>query len=145
FFMLSDYVVAVTLSESDLAQSISDRWIESGADLHMSAGYSCYCWLLGNRKDAEFEKDKILKMLKRVASSIREAPANTQKAMSNFLYTVAISYVPLHEEALSIAEDIGKIEITGEKKKKVILDPYETIKKEIARGRVGFKRKYVRC
>ena len=49
FYMLSDYVVAVTLSEADIAQEVADKWIASGEELRMSAGWSCYCWLLGNR------------------------------------------------------------------------------------------------
>ena len=43
FYMLSDFVVAVTLSESPLAQEIADKWIMSGDELKMSAGWSCYC------------------------------------------------------------------------------------------------------
>lgn len=58
FYMLSDYVVAVTLAESDIAQQVSDKWITSGEELKMSAGWSCYCWLLGNRKDEEFDSKK---------------------------------------------------------------------------------------
>lgn len=42
FYMLSDYVVAVTLSESDFAQDVADKWIASGDELRMSAGWSCY-------------------------------------------------------------------------------------------------------
>lgn len=63
FYMLSDYVVAVTLSESDFAQDVADKWIASGDELRMSAGWSCYCWLLGNRKDHEFSESKIANML----------------------------------------------------------------------------------
>ncbi|HWJ78407.1 MAG TPA: DNA alkylation repair protein, partial [Niallia sp.] len=66
FYMLSDYVVAVTLSESDIAQEVADKWIESGDELKMSAGWSCYCWLLGNRKDHEFSESKIDTMLETV-------------------------------------------------------------------------------
>lgn len=89
FYMLSDYVVAVTLSESDIAQEVSDKWIESGEELKMSAGWSCYCWLLGNRKDSEFSEDKISNMLDKVKASIHEAPERTKSAMNNFVYTVA--------------------------------------------------------
>ena len=38
--MLSDYVVAVTLSESNIAQDVADKWIASGDELKMSAGWS---------------------------------------------------------------------------------------------------------
>ena len=51
FYMISDFVVAVSLAESDIAQQVSDKWIASGEELKISAGWSCYCWLLGNRKD----------------------------------------------------------------------------------------------
>lgn len=63
FYMLSDYVVAVTLSESGMAQDVADKWIESGDELRMSAGWSCYCWLIGNRNDDEFSKSKIANKL----------------------------------------------------------------------------------
>lgn len=145
FFMLSDYVVAVTLSESDLAQKVSDKWIASGEDLRMSSGYSCYCWLLGNRKDSEFDKEKLQVMMKLVKDTIQEAPANARKAMGDFLYTVAISYLPLHEEAVKIAEELGEIPLSEDGKKKKTMSPIATIRKELDRGRLGFKRRYVRC
>lgn len=54
FYMLSDFVVAVTLSESDIAQDLADTWIASGDELRMSAGWSCYCWLIGNAPTMNF-------------------------------------------------------------------------------------------
>lgn len=145
FYMISDFVVAVTLSESDIAQEVSDRWINSGEDLKMSAGYSCYCWLLGNRKDQEFDPEKISKMMEHVKSAITDAPVNTKKAMNSFIYTVGISYIPRNREALDIAEEIGKIEYRNHKNKVIVLNPHETIIKEHDKGRLGFKRKFVRC
>jgi 3-methyladenine DNA glycosylase AlkD len=145
FYMLSDYVVAVTLSESNIAQDVADKWIASDEELRMSAGWSCYCWLLGNRHDNEFSKSKISNMLELVKDIIHNSPERTKSAMNNFLYTVGISYVPLHEKAVEIAKEIGKVEIKRDKKKGTFLNAYESIQKEIDRGRLGFKRKYVRC
>lgn len=145
FYMLSDYVVAVTLSESDIAQDVADKWIASGDELRMSAGWSCYCWLLGNRQDAEFAESKISNMLDTVKSTIHDSPERTKSAMNNFLYTVGISYLPLHEKAVETAESVGIVEVKKDKKKSSFLNAYESIQKEIERGRIGFKRKYVRC
>jgi len=145
FYMLSDYVVAVTLSESDIAQEVSDKWIASGEELRMSAGWSCYCWLLGNRKDVEFSESKISDMLDLVKNTIHESPERTKSAMNNFLSTVGISYLPLHEKAVETAKAIGIIEVKREKKKSSFLNAYESIQKEVGRGRLGFKRKHVRC
>jgi len=145
FYMLSDYVVAVTLSESDIAQEVADRWIASGDELSMSAGWSCYCWLLGNRQDNEFSERKISTMLESVKNDIHDSPERTKSAMNNFLYTVGISYLPLHEKAVETAKEVGTIEIKRDKKKSSFLNAYDSIQKEMDRGRLGFKRKYVRC
>ncbi len=145
FYMLSDYVVAVTLAEADIAQEVADKWIGCGEELRMSAGWSCYCWLLGNRKDLEFSEIKIANMLEMVKNTIHDSPERTKASMNNFLYTVGISYLPLHEKAVETAKAIGTVEIKRDKKKNSFLNAYDSIQKEVDRGRLGFKRKYVRC
>ncbi|MBT2700391.1 DNA alkylation repair protein [Bacillus sp. ISL-40] len=145
FYMLSDYVVAVTLAETDIAQDVADKWIASGEELRMSAGWSCYCWLLGNRPDSEFSAIKIASMLDQVENMIHDSPERTKSAMNNFIYTVGISYLPLHDQAVETAKAVGPVEIKRDKKKSSILLASENIQKEIDRGKLGFKRKYVRC
>lgn len=145
FFMLSDYVVAVTLSETDIAQKVADKWIASGEELRMSAGWSCYCWLLGNRPDSEFDESKIASMLDQVENSIHEAPNRTKSAMNNFIYSVAVSFKPLHEKAVETAKSVGEVEMVKDNKKSSILHASVNIQKDVDKGRIGFKRKYVRC
>lgn len=145
FFMLSDYVVAVTLSEAEFAEEIADKWIKSDDELRMSAGWSTYCWLLGSRKDEEFSTEKLSTMLDDVKENIHEAPERTKDAMNNFIYTVGTSYIPLHEKALEIADAVGEVEIKRENKKPKVLNAYENIQKQVEKDRIGFKRKYVRC
>ena len=118
FYMLSDYVVAVTLS-NQISLKVADKWIASGEELKMSAGWSCYCWLLGNRKDDEFSESKLSDMLEMVKKTIHDSPERTKSAMNNFLNTVAISYVPLHEKAVEIAKEVGIVEIKRDNKKVV--------------------------
>ncbi len=145
FYMLSDFVVAVTLSESDIAQDVADKWIASGQELRMSAGWSCYCWLLGNRSDNEFSESKISDMLDHVKKTIHDAPERTKASMNNFLSTVGISFSPLHEKAIETAMEVGTVEVKRENKKDSTLNAYESIQKQMEKGKIGFKRKYVRC
>lgn len=145
FYMLSDFVVAVTLSESDIAQEVADNWIGSGDELKMSAGWSCYCWLLGNRKDHEFSESKISSMLDKVKNTIHDSPERAKSAMNNFLHTVGISYVPLTEKAIEVSKEVGVVEVKRDNKKTSFLNAYESIQKDVEKGRVGFKRRYVRC
>jgi len=145
FYMLSDYVVAVTLAESDIAQEVADKWIDSGKELRMSSGWSCYCWLLGNRPDSAFSESKMANMLNMVENTIHDSPERTQYAMNNFIFTVGTSYMPLHERAVETAKGIGLVEVQKDKKKSKFLNASENIQKAADRGKLGFKRKYVRC
>ena len=145
FYMLSDFVVAVTLAETDIAQEISDQWIASGDELRMSAGWSCYCWLLGSRKDEEFSESKLANMLATVERTIHDAPERTKSAMNNFIYTAAVSYKPLHEKAVETAIAVGPVEMKKDNGKSKFLLASDEIQKQVDKGRIGFKRKYVRC
>ncbi|MDQ0063311.1 DNA alkylation repair protein [Paenibacillus harenae] len=145
FYMLSDYVVAVTLAETDIAQEVADKWSASGEELRMSAGWSCYCWLLGSRPDGEFAESKIAQMLELVKNTIHDSPERTKFAMSNFIYTVAVSYTPLHDKAVETAKEVGPVEVNRNKKKSKFLQASENIQKAVDKGQIGFKRNYVRC
>jgi hypothetical protein len=145
FYMLFDYVVAVTLAETDIAQDVADKWIASGEELRMSAGWSCYCWLLGNRPDGEFSESKIANMLEIVGNTIHDSPERTKYAMNNFIYTVGVSYIPLHDKAVETAKEVCPVEVKRDKTKSSFLLASENIQKAVDKGRLGFKRKHVRC
>ncbi|KOY18083.1 DNA alkylation repair protein [Paenibacillus xylanivorans] len=145
FYMISDFIVSVTLAETDIAQAVSDKWIASGDELKMSAGWSCYCWLLGSRPDSEFSESKLNDMLKQVEQTIHESPERTKYSMNNFLYTVAVSYLPLHDQAVETAKAVGPVEVNKDKPKSKFLLASENIQKAVEKERTGFKRKYVRC
>ena len=145
FYMISDFIVSVTLAETDIAFTLSDEWIDSGKELTMSAGWSSYDWLLGTRKDSEFNKDKLLAMLNRVRDTIHNQPNRTKYAMNNFIMAVGISYLPLHEEAMKIAQEVGKIEVLNGKKLYPTSVAAEYIQNQADKGRLGFKRNHVRC
>ncbi len=142
---IADYVVSVTLAKSPLAQDIADQWIKSDKELYASAGWSCYCWLLGYQNDSLFDKEKIYRYLKEVEKNIHSSPNRVRYAMNNFVITVGISYKALHEEALEVANKIGKVYVDmGDTSCKTPIAT-EYIQKAIEKQRIGFKRKNVRC
>ncbi len=145
FYMISDYIVAVTLAETDIAQEVSEQWISSRKELYISAGYSCFCWLLGNRKDDEFDKEKLNVMLETVEKTIHANSDRAKYAMNNFVATLGVSYLPLHDKALSVAKVIGTVEVFRGNTKCNVPVAAEEIQKAVDKGRLGFKRKNVRC
>lgn len=145
FPMLSDFVVAVTLAEADCAQSVADRWMDSEKELYKSAGWACYEWLLGWKPDSAFEKEKIGALLHRAASAIHTEPDHVRYAMNNFVIAVGVSYIPLHEEAIQTAEEMGEVLISSPKGACALSSAKDAIQTAKDKGRVGFKRKAVRC
>jgi hypothetical protein len=65
--------------------------------------------------------------------------------MNNFIYTVGVSYVPLHAKAVETARAVALVEIGRGKTTKKLALATETIQKALDRGQLGFKRKHVRC
>lgn len=145
FYMISDFIVAVSLAETDFAQEVADEFIASGDDLKMSAGWSTYDWLIGSRKDEEFDREKIKALLMKLKEEIVDSPVRTQYAMYRFLAAVGVSYKPLHKEALETAKAIGEVTVGIGKNSEQLSNAYEAIMKAASKGRIGFKRKNVRC
>lgn len=143
FHMISDYIVAVCLSETEISRTLASQWIQSENPLFKSAGYSTYSWMLANRPDDYFDDEDIKEKLSIVKEKIHESENPSKFAMYYFLYNVGVSYRPLHEEALKISEAIGDVTIFLDEEK--VYHPYDGIMKEVSKGRLGFKRKYVRC
>jgi len=144
--MLSDFVVAVTLAESALAQPLANRWIRSGDESRESAGWACYEWLLGWRPDSDFDPETVRGLLDLAAATIHGASPRVMRAMNNFVVAVGVSYQPLHDEALKTAGAMGPVESVSEDGVvKPLASAAEQICAAAEKGRLGFKRRAVRC
>jgi hypothetical protein len=144
FFMLSDFVVAVTLSEAKIAQMVAEKWLDSPRDLTASGGWSCWTWLVGWKTDGEFEVERMRKLLQRAQQDIALRGGRARIAIRNFIIAAGISYKPLHHEALAVAEAADGAAL-GYDDAKCFSGIAKAIRAEAERGRVGFKRRNVRC
>lgn len=145
FYMISDFIVAVTLAESPLAQEIADEWTRDERPLYQSAGWSCYEWLLGWRPDDAFDPVKICALLENVEHTIHQKPDRVKQTMNNFVIAVGVSFKPLHAEAAATAERIGTVEVASSKSTCALASASEAIQAAAAKGKLGFKRRAVRC
>jgi hypothetical protein len=145
FWMISDFIIAVSLSETPYAQELADEWIAGSGDYEMSAGWSCYEWLVGRLKDEAFERTKMAGMLTRIEQTYLTMPDRTQQSMRRFIVALAISYIPLHEEAKQTAAVIDAQIQTLPADQHLKRSVAEDIVHYLSMSRLGFKRKYVRC
>ncbi|HAS74248.1 MAG TPA: DNA alkylation repair protein [Clostridiales bacterium UBA8960] len=132
FPMISNFVVAVTLAESEFAQEVADQFIQHEKELYRAAGWSCYEWLLGSQKDEAFDQKKIEGMLNTVLLIYETETPIVKKAMAGFVVAVGISFKPQSQLAQNVAE-------------KIDTKTFDSLNKELSKGRLGFKRKHVRC
>ena len=141
----ADYVVAVTLAETDFAEELADRWINSEDENAQSAGWNCYCRLLRSRPDEQFDRGKLNKMLQRVVRGIHGQSNWVKYAMNNFVISVGISYLPLHKEAMKAALKIGAVSVDhGNTSCKTPLAA-DSLRKAEEKQRLGFKKRNARC
>lgn len=125
---LIDYQISVTLAGHQDGQKIARYWIDSKVPKKVSAGFYAYCWMLGNRSDDHFTDDEIKSLLEIVKQS-----QTLTEAMAYFVECVGVSYLPLSSAALALAKQL-------ELEKAVA-----GIERMQQRGKIGFKRSYLRC
>ena len=51
------------------------------------------------------------RVLEEVEQMIYRCPDRVKYAMNNFVLTVGVSYIAMHEDALSVAKSIGTVEV----------------------------------
>ncbi len=144
-YMISDYVVARLLSETDFALELAREWLDNDGEFYQSAAYSTYSYLLGTKEDDYFDIDEIEKLLLYVKDNIHESKNRARYSMNNFVISVGASYKPLQLLAIDIAESIGKVKVyMGKKSCKVPLAS-DYIQATIEKGKDGIKRKQSKC
>lgn len=134
FYMISDYIVAVTLAETTFAAELAEDWIKSADELTASAGWSCYAWLLGSRPDEEFLPEKLAAMLADAEKNIRSAPNRVKYSMNNFVISVGVSYPPLHREAVRVAVSSARWKSTWERHGAKLRMPQHIFKTPLTEG-----------
>jgi hypothetical protein len=144
FCMLSDFVVAVTLSEAKIAKATAAKWLDSARDLTVSGGWSCWNWLMGWRPDTEFAIESMRTLIQRAREDIVSHKGRARIAIRNCIIAAGISYKPLHAETLAIAKAVDDLALEYDDTK-CFSGIAPAIKVAAEKGRIGFKRRNVRC
>lgn len=145
WYMLAEYTVAGVAAESPYALELARKWIESDEEMTAVAGWSTYANYLSITPDEKLELDEIRSLLHRAEKNIHQEKNRVRYCMNGFVISVGVYVKALHDEAISVAETIGKVQVNmGNTACKVPLAvPY--IKKVEERNKIGVKRKTCIC
>ncbi len=145
WYMLSESTVAGLAAESPHGLELAREWIESKKEMVASAGWATHGGILALEAAPQPPKREVSALLTRVKKEIHHAPNRVRYSMNNFVISVG-SYIPeLLDRAVQVAEAIGKVRVEmGKTECKVPFAP-DYIRKIEKMGRVGKKRRNVRC
>jgi 3-methyladenine DNA glycosylase AlkD len=145
WYMLAEYTVAGVAAESPYALELAREWIESEEEMIAVSGWSTYANYLSITSDEKLDLEEIRNLLHRAEQTIHQEKNRVRYCMNSFVISVGAYVKDLHDEAISVAETIGKVHVNvGNTACKVPLAvPY--IKKVEERNKIGVKRKTCIC
>jgi len=145
WYMISEYTVPGVAAESPHARDLALKWMDAKKESVAACGWANYVGVLATRPDGELDLDEIKRLLDRVVDQIDAAPNRVRYCMNGFVIAVGTYVKPLLKQAKAAAKKIGKVDVdVGDTACKVPLATDYIAKAEKA-GRVGKKRKTMKC
>ncbi len=145
WYMISEYTVPGVATESPFANELALKWIKSKKDAIAASGWCTYSGIVATRPDLELNLDEIGELLEKVGTEIDRAPNRIRYTMNGFVIAVGAYVKPLLKKAKATAKKIGTVSVEmGDTACKVPLAT-EMIAKIEKMGRVGKKRKTMKC
>ncbi len=143
--MISEYTVPWVTVENPQGREMALQWIKSKKEHVASSGWCTYSGLVATKPDDALDLAEIEGLLDTIVKGIKTAQNRVRHTMNGFVIAVGSYVKPLLKEAKAAAREISVVSIDmGDTACNV---PLATgyIEKIEAAGRVGKKRKTIRC
>lgn len=143
--MIAEYTVPWVTAENPAARELALKWMDSKKEAVASSGWFTYAGIVSVRPDDELDLAEIERLMQRAVKEIGKAPNRVKYTMNGFVISVGGYVKPLLQKAKAVAKQLGKVEVdVGETECKVPL-ALEYIAKMEKMGRVGKKKKTMKC
>jgi 3-methyladenine DNA glycosylase AlkD len=143
--MIAEYTVPWVATENPAARELALEWMDSRKEAVASSGWSTYAGIVSLRPDEELDLAEIERLIERAVKEIGKAPNRVKYAGNGFVISVGSYVKPLLQRAKAAAKQLGKVVVdVGETECKVPV-ALEYIEKIEKMGRVGKKKKTMKC
>lgn len=143
--MIAEYTVPWVAVESPHAREMALKWIKSKEERVATAGWCTYTGIVTTKDDSELDLAEIEDLLNKVVKEIGAAPNRVRYTMNQFVIATGIYVKPMSKKALAAAKAIGTVSVSmGGTACKVPLASADIQKAEAA-GKIGKKKKTIRC
>jgi 3-methyladenine DNA glycosylase AlkD len=143
--MISEYTVPWVTVENPEACSLAVEWIKSQTAHVAAAGWCTYSGLLATKPDQELDLSEIENLLATIVKRINSAPNRVRYVMNNFIIAAGTYVKPLLKQAKAAARQVGTVSVDLGDTACVIRAAIPQIEKIESSGRLGKKRKTIRC
>lgn len=142
---LSEYTIPGVASESPHAQTLAMKWIRSKTESIASSGWNTYAGIIATTPDEDLDLEEIKSLLDRVVREVHQAPNKVRYTMNGFVIAVGSYVKPLLKKAKQVAKKVGVVSVNMGDTACKVPQALAYIEKIESAGRVGKKRKTIKC
>lgn len=142
---IADYTVPWVAAGSNHGWELALLWIEDPEEHIVSAGWFTLANLVSLKPDAELDLNELKILLKRVEENIHTLPNRVRSGMNTFLICLGTYVSSMTDDVIAAANRIGQVTVIkeGTACKTPLATDY--IEKASAKGKIGHKKKMVKC
>lgn len=145
WYLLAEYTVAGVAAESPYALELAREWMQSSDEMIAACGWSTYANYISITQDEDLDLEEIRRLLQQIAATIHSEKNRVRYTMNMFVIVVGSYVRPLHEEAVQVAEAIGKVQVHMGQTACKVPDAVPYIEKTVAAGKLGTRKKTCIC
>lgn len=143
--MIAEYTVPGVAVESSHARSLALQWIKSKNELVAACGWCTYSGIVATTADEELDLEAIAELLDQIVAQMESATNRVRYTMNGFVIAVGAYVEPLLAKAKQTAETIGEVKVEMGQTACKVPRATQSIEKIETAGRVGKKRKTIKC
>ena len=143
--MVAEYTVPGVAAHNRHGRDLALKWMRSKNESIASTGWCTYAGLVAITPDDALDLEEIEGLLDTVERGIDAAPNRVRYTMNGFVIAVGTYVKPLSKRAKATARKLGEVEVDMNGTTCKVPSATEKIGKVEKLGRVGKKRRQVKC
>ncbi|MCE5173131.1 DNA alkylation repair protein [Paenibacillus profundus] len=143
--MHTETTVAGVAAESPFALELAREWMDSSDELIATCGWSTYGNYISITPDEQLDIDEIRRLLRQIETTIHTERNRVRYKMNAFVIATGAYIRALHDEAIRVADAIGKVHVNVGPTACKVPEARAYIEKIDARGKIGVKKKTCIC
>ena len=143
--MISEYTVPWVAVESPFGRDLANKWIKAKQEHVAASGWCTYSGLVALTPDDALDLTQLADLLDKIGKSIHTAQNRVRHTMNNFVIAIGTYVLPLSRQAIAAARAMGEVTVDMGDTACKVPDAIAQIQKAEATGRLGKKRKTIRC